>query len=118
MKHFVLIFITVTADSKPSMKMLQRHVIPYVATKWYRLGVELFDEREEHKLDTIKIDHKNDADECCFEMFHTWQQTNTNATWSRIVEALESPGINLPSVAADLKKLISKVAMLCIIDIA
>ena len=28
--------------------MLQRHVIPCVASKWYRLGVELFDEREEH----------------------------------------------------------------------
>ena len=88
--------------------MLQRHVIPCVASKWYRLGVELFDEREEHKLDTIKVNHKNDADECCFEMFRVWLQTDINATWSRIVEALESPGINLTSVAADLRKLIGK----------
>ena len=92
------------ADSKPSIKMLQRHVIPYVATKWYRLGAELFDEREEHKLDTIEANHKNDVDECCFEMFRTWLQTDTNATWYRIVEALESLGINLARVAADLRK--------------
>ena len=41
-------------------------------------------------------------------MFCVWLQIDINATWSRIVEALESPGINLASVAADLKKLIGK----------
>ena len=91
--------------------MLQRHVVPLVTSKWYRLGVELFDERERHKLDTIETNHKNNVDESCFEMFRTWLQTDTNATWSRIVEALESPGINLASVAANLRKPFGKIVM-------
>ena len=95
--------------------MLQRHVIPYVATKWYELGAELFDEKEEHILGTIETNYSRDANKCCFEMFRSWLQTDTNATWSRIVEALESPGINLASVATDLRKLISKIAMLCLV---
>ena len=106
-QYFIPYFL-VMADSKPSMKMLQRHVIPLVATKWYELGAELFDEREEYKLDTIDSDHKRDANKCCFEMFRMWLQTHTNATWSLIVEALESPGINLLPVAADLRELTGK----------
>ena len=90
------------------MKMLQRHVIHLVANKWHELGVELFDEKEEYQLNTIRSDHKRDANKCCFEMFHVWLQTHTNATWSLIVEALESPGINLQPVAAGLRELTGK----------
>ena len=108
MRHF---FIIVTADSKPSIKMLQRHVIPYMATKWYELGAELLDEKEEHTLSTIEINYSRDANKCCFEMFRRWLQTDVNATWSRIVEALESPGINLASLATDLRELIGKIAV-------
>ena len=102
---FVLIY---TADPKPNMKLLQRHVIPHVASKWLQLGIELFDAGEEHKLYTIESNHK-DVDKCCFEMFRLWLNTHVNPTWTQIVEALESPGVHLLSVASDLKKLIGKV---------
>ena len=102
--YYYLAFVyIVTADSKPSIKMLQRHVIPYVATKWYELGAELFDEGEEYKLDTIESSHKNDVNKCCHEMFRMWLKT-TNITWSQIPEALKSPGVDLESVAAELEK--------------
>ena len=68
------------ADSKPSMKMLQRHVIPYVAIKCYELGAELLDEKEEYILSTIETNYSRDANKCCFEMFRRWLQTDTNAT--------------------------------------
>ena len=95
------------ADSKPSLKLLQRHVIPHVASKWLQLGVELFDAREENKLDSIESNY-SDVNKCCFEMFRKWLKTRANPTWTQVVEALESPGIDLISVAADLKKLIGK----------
>ena len=38
------------ANSKPSAKRLQQHVTPHVAAKWYELGLELLDEKEECKL--------------------------------------------------------------------
>ena len=103
---FVLIY---TADLKPNIKLLQRHVIPHVArSKWLQLGIELFDTGEEHKLYTIESNHK-DVDKCCFEMFRLWLDTCVNPSWTQIVEALESPGVHLMAVAADLKKLIGKV---------
>ena len=103
---FVLIY---TANPKPNIKLLQRHVIPHVASKWLELGVELFDTGEESRLEDIESNHKNDVNKCCFEMFRLWLKTRVNPTWTQIVEALESPGVHLLSVAADLKKLIGKV---------
>ena len=84
--------------------MLQRHVIPYVAPKWYELGAELFDEKEEYMLNTIDTDHKKDVNKCCHEMFRKWLMTHTNATWYLILEALKSPGVQLGPVAAELEE--------------
>ena len=105
----------VKADSKPSIKMLQRHVIHRVATKWFELGAELFDEAEEYKLDNIETTHVNNVTKCCHEMFRQWLRTDINATWSQVVEALKSPGVELGPIAADLEKnlIIGKVAILC-----
>ena len=104
----------VTADSKPTMKMLQRHVIPHVATKWNELGIELFDEKDVHMLNTINPDHNKDVNKCCHEMFNKWLATYDTATWYQIVEALKSPGVQLGSVAAELEKnLISTGTNLC-----
>ena len=86
------------------MKMLQRHVIPHVATKWNELGIELFDEKDAHMLDTINPDNNKDVNKCCHEMFRKWLATYDNTTWHQIVEALKSPGIQLGSVAAELEK--------------
>ena len=95
------------ANSKPSAKKLQRYMIPDVATKWYELGLELFDEKEEHKLNIIKSNHGNDAKKCCLEMFLLWLENNNDATWYQIVEALKSPGVELSVVAVDLEKKLS-----------
>ena len=80
-----------------------------MASKWFELGAELLDEREEHKLDNIESNHHSDVNKCCLEMFRMWLKTRVNPTWTRIVEALESPGVQLLSVSADLKKLVGKI---------
>ena len=91
-----------TADSRPSIKLLQKLVIPYVATKWFELGAELLDEDEEYKLDNIEFNH-SDVSKRCLEMFRTWLK-HTNPTWAQIVAALKSRGVDLASVADDLRK--------------
>ena len=93
----------VMADSKPTLKMLQRHVIPRVASKWFQLGLELFDEKEEHLLNNIESMQKENVDKC-LEMFRLWSMTYSDATWSQIVEALKSPGVYLAAVADELEK--------------
>ena len=111
MSNFVC---TVIADSKPNIQTLQRYVIPCVATKWYELGVELFDEGGQHELDTIETDHPKDAKKCCHKMFRLWLTTHTNTTWHEIVKALKSPCVDLAPVAAKLEeKLIGKCNNIC-----
>lgn len=82
-------------------------MIPNVATKWYELGVELLDEKEECKLDIIESNCGQDVKKSCLEMFRLWRSTNPDASWWQIVEALKSPGIDLTSVAVELERKLS-----------
>ena len=86
------------------MKTLQRHVVPRVASDWYQLGLELLDEAKVTELDNIESDD-SDCKRCCFKMLKYWIRTHPNATWNHLVEALESPGVELFSVAAEVKKM-------------
>ena len=94
---------------KPHLKDLQRHVIPYVATKWFQLGLELFDIEETEKLDIIEHNNNNVADKCCLQMFRVLVKTDRHLDWNRIVNALKSRGVNLITFADKLEqKLLSK----------
>ena len=89
---------------KPCLKDLQRHVIPYVATKWYELGLELFDTKKVEILDTIEHNYNNNAKKCCLQMFRIWLKTERVLEWDWIVNALKSPGVDLNSLADGLEQ--------------
>ena len=93
-------------DSRPSKKKLLDHVVSRVAPHWYDLGITLLDEDQESHLDVIKSNY-TDKKECCKEMFWHWLSSNTSVTWKQLVEALQSPGVNLTVVAADIKKMLT-----------
>ena len=82
-------------------------MIPYVATKWYELGLELLDEKQEHELKIIRSNYGSDVKTCCREMFLLWLDTNSDANWWQIVEALKSPGVKLSAVAVELESKLS-----------
>ena len=92
-------------SSKPTRKKLLDHVIPHVTPRWYILGLKLLKEDQEDHLDVIKSDHAGDTQMCCMEMFRYWLGTNTDASWQQLIEALRSPAVNLPVVAADIEKM-------------
>jgi len=73
----------------PSMKLLNKHVIPLVDTKWYDLGLELLDPKYERSLDTIEKDNKDDANCSCRKMFRKWLDTCEDATWKKLMDALQ-----------------------------
>ena len=102
-RAFVIELFVYIANSKPTMKILQKF-IPHLASKWYELGTELLDEGKEHELDIIESNHKKDVKKCCIEVFRLWLNTHTDTSWYKIMEALKSPCIELASVAADLEK--------------
>ena len=63
-----------------------------VATRWYKLGVELLDSNTA-VLDVIKTSHQHD-DNRCSEMFKTWLELKPDANWSLLVIAFKNIGLN------------------------
>ena len=81
-------------------------MVPFVAPHWYALGVKLLKEDEESHLDIIESNHAGDNKKCCIDMFRYWLNTNTDANWQQLIEALQSPAVELPVVAADIKAIL------------
>jgi len=94
-------------SSRPTKQKILDYVVPCVSPNWYDLGVKLLKEKQESHLDVIQSNHANDNKKCCKEMFWYWLSTNTNASWQHLIEALRSPAVELPVVAADLEKMLT-----------
>ena len=81
-------------DSRISMKYLNQHVIPLVATRWYDLGLELLETKHEKELDIIEKDSKVDgAKTCCKKMFSKWLESDS-ASWDQLIQAVKNVGMN------------------------
>jgi len=87
------------------MKILNKHVIPKVNTKWYDLGLELLDDEYAGELETIHKDYRNDGSKtCCQKMFSKWLETRDDASWDQLIEAMRT--IKLNSIASDVEQLL------------
>lgn len=80
-------------------------MIPNVIPKWYEIGLKLLKEEQEQQLDVIKSDHPGDNTTCCTEMFWYWLRSNDDASWLKLIEALQSPAIEFYTVASKLEKI-------------
>ena len=56
---------------------------------WYKLGLELFDEEDFPLLDNIKVDHPDNCETCCMEMFKLWCHKKPEGSWKKILDALK-----------------------------
>ena len=65
-----------------------------IILRWYDIGLELLEDRNGGILDLIKDDSKNDAEECCTNMFKTWLNRTPNSSWSQLIVALEKIKMN------------------------
>ena len=80
-----------------------------MANIWYKLGIELYKESDVPKLETFKKDHLNDNTAACTEMFNFWLQAYGDAaTWHKLIEALEAPGLQEDATAHKIKKEVLK----------
>ena len=90
--------------SRPAKKHLHEHVLPSVSTKWYDLGLELLDPKDENKLDVIENDSKTEGVEiCCKKMFNKWLEYENNVSWDQLVKAIRKIGLN--HAASEIEKL-------------
>lgn len=81
-------------DDKPSIRLLNIHVRDKVAPKWFDLGLQLLSSGQLEKLDTIRKDNPADTNMCCTEMFKLWLNVDIEASWNKLIAALEQIGHN------------------------
>ena len=77
-----------------------------MATKWYEMGLQLNVDQKE--LDTINHDHHDDSKVACRTMFTEWlENTPTEKSWNKVLEALQSQSVGKSSLASSLVKQLS-----------
>ena len=91
------------STGKPKLDDFNKFVRPTVARKWQDLGIELLSAVENGvaKLDIIRDNYQRDAEACCTEMFKYWLDNADDASWNRLVAAVEVIGYKV--LAKELK---------------
>ena len=100
------VFFCSVGSERPSLKYLYRHVRDSVATKWKNIGIELLEDKDIEKLDTIRMNNSGNVIECCGEMLELWLRKQPEATWNQLLEALRSPAIQLNNIASELEEML------------
>ena len=103
---YLFLYVLTSVNSRPSRKKLLDHVVPYVSSHWYVLGVKLLRAGHESHLDYVNLNDVKDNQMCCMEMFSYWLTNTVDATWKHLIEALRSPAIDLHHVAAKIEKML------------
>ena len=67
-------------------------VSPRYATEWREIGTVLGLPNE--KLKIIEEDFPRNTKRCCNQMFQTWLETDTTASWEKLFAAIESPAVS------------------------
>ena len=99
-------YILSLVKDRPALRDLANFVVPQVSHKWYNLGLQLFDRRDERKLISMKAEGSKQPEEHCLEVFTHWLDTKKNATWQKLIESLGCWAVNLPNVARDIVKML------------
>ena len=81
-----------TGDSRPLLRDLYDQVVPSVADMWRDLGVRLLDPSllDQRVLEVIAADHPHSVEDCCKSVFEKWLNTQEDASWQQLLEALKS----------------------------
>lgn len=84
-------------DGKPKLVDLNKFVKPRVARNWHDLGIELFSgvQHGVDQLDIIRENYPRDVEACCTEMFKQWLKKAENASWNKLVAAIDAIGYNV-----------------------
>ena len=80
---------TYIGTDKPSIILLMKYR-DKIAPHWYDLGIQLLQLEEYiYKLNVFKTNYPNNVEKCCHEMFEHWLSVDTQASWNKIIDALE-----------------------------
>ena len=77
--------------TKPLLKDLSKIVTPDYAVHWKTFGTHLG--IRSGVLDTIDHDCYHKAEDCCNAVWEEWLDTDTNASWYRLIQIIDSPAV-------------------------
>ena len=87
---------------RPTRKDFNNHLRNSVTSRWEDLGIQL--DITEEKLDEIKANSPDNVARCS-EMFKHWcQKYPHEATWETLIEALESPSLEMNDLAKRIRE--------------
>ena len=75
---------------------------------WYDLGLQLLDQEDRPKLDTIKANKLGDVEGACTEMFALWLKKNPSASWSLLIDTIKGPGVGNYNAADKIERLLQQ----------
>ena len=84
---FCLLLLFICVDTvKLTVELLNIYVRDKVASNWYDLGVQLLTTEQ---LDNIKHNYPANSGKCCTKMFEHWLKVDDEASWNKLIAALE-----------------------------
>jgi len=89
----------ILVTDRPVLRDLSNFVSPHVGGKWFYLGLQLIDQAHTSVLFNMKQDHHKTYEDQCIEMFNKWLDTDSKATWRKVIESLKEPAVNLLNLA-------------------
>ena len=73
-----------------------------IAPQWYDFGIQLLPQEHNYQLNVINVNHPYDAITCCHETFEFWLSVDVNASWVKVINALEK--IHQNTIAAKIRQ--------------
>ena len=104
-------FLYVGTD-KPTVEILNNYVKDKVAQKWYDLGEQLLSTEPSEMLDMIKQHCPTNDSLCCAKMFDKWLNVDVEASWDKLMAALEH--IDRTTLAENIRRKDFKFKGMCV----
>ena len=108
--RYTICFFPLLENDRPHQRDLSTYVVDSVATNWKVLGEMLLncDLVKYGHLEIIEVNSPGDVIKCCRRMFRKWLDTDKDASWKKLIAALQSPGIQLNNIAENIQKMVLK----------
>ena len=104
------VFTEISQSSQPLQTDLLTFVTPFVAVKWKDIGEMLLESNliDNGELEMIQTSNPSHMTERCKQMFARWLETTIDASWSKIIDALQSQNMQLNYLADQIKQLMEE----------
>ena len=88
---YAAIVVLLVLNSEPNLKDLYNLITPEYAAHWKVIGILLGIKKG--ILDGIERNFPSNVSWCCNELLDTWLERDTNASWKKIIEVINSPAV-------------------------